>query len=95
MRLALLIIGLLSAFINSAVPRTFLYIVSAISLFLWFFTRGVDEPATEGEKFCAGIAIIGCFAAFTLMIQEHTSAAGLAFYVTSTVIVSALVFSKK
>lgn len=95
MRHALLIIGLLSALINSAVPRTFLYIVSAIALFLWFYARGIDEPATEGEKFCAVIAIIGCFAAFTYMIQNHTGAAGLAFYITSTVIVSALVFSKK
>lgn len=95
MRHVFLAVGLLSAFLNCALCMNFLYIIAAICLFLWFITRGVDEPSTQGEQALAIIAIVGCLSAIFFAVEDHRAFAQVAFYIISTALSSILIFTSK
>lgn len=95
MRHVFLATGLLSAFLNCGLRMNFLYIIAAICLFLWFHVRGIDELATQGERVLASISLVGCLSAILYMFEAHKGSAQVAFYVTSAVLSSILVFTSK
>jgi hypothetical protein len=90
-----LAVGLLSAFLNCALCMNFLYIIAAICLFLWFITRGIDEPSTQGEQALAIIAIVGCLSAVFYMFESSNNTAQVVFYVASVILSSILIFTSK
>jgi len=93
MRIAFLIVGLLSAFLNCGLRMNLLYAVSAVCLFLWFAVH-LNDPSTQGERVIATVSIVGCLSAVLYMFETTGAAAQVAFYVTSVVITSCLIFSK-
>jgi hypothetical protein len=91
----LLLLGLGSALLNVGFQYRWMYIVSAVLLFLWFVQRGIDEPATEGEKMISGCSIIAGVAAVVFTFTQNGGVGEMSFFVVSVLITACLVFTSK
>lgn len=95
MRSLLLGIGILTALINCGAPHNALYVVSSVSLFIWFYARGMIDEPTPGEQLLSLIAIVGSVAGLSLMIYQHTDAGAFAFMVVITIIIVGVTHAKR